>query len=189
MIDHIQGTGISANYGCILAGLKEIPVENISVRNVNLTFDGGGKAEDSFRDIPENEPNYPNGRIFGVLPSYGFYIRHARNITLQDLHLRFLEEDERPAVICEDVCSLTIDGLMAGASPNTPHLIRLTDIKTATVSRCYPADPVPVFLSVQGELSTGIVLLNNRLKHAQVNLVLAEGVPEASVTEIGTIGE
>jgi polygalacturonase len=187
IIDNFQGTGISPNHGFIIAGLEDIPVENVSVSNLNLTFDGGGKAEDSFRTIPENEQNYPNGRIFGVLPAYGLYIRHARNITLRDMQVRFISEDERPAVCCQDVSRFTINGLMAGASRNAPQHIRLINTKDVTISECTPTDPVPLFLSVEGEDSRGIVLLNNRLKHAQANFNLAEGVSKNSVTEIGTI--
>jgi len=187
IIDNIQGTGISADYGCIIAGLKDIPVENILISNVNLVFDGGGKAKDTFRDIPENEQSYPNGKIFGVLPAYGFYIRHANNITLRDIQLRTTSEDERPAVFCEDVCMLRISGLMAGASLNSPQHIRLLNTKDVTISQCFPKDPVPVFVSVEGEESGGIVLINNRLKNARTNLVLEEGLATNTVTEIGSL--
>jgi len=185
--ENIQGTGISADYGCIIAGLKDIPIENILISNVNLAFEGGGKAKDSFREIPENEQSYPNGRIFGVLPAYGFYIRHAENVVLSDIQLRFTSEDERPAVFCEDVSMLRISGLMAGASLNSPQQIRLINTKDAIISQCFPIDPVPVFLTVEGEDTRGIVLLNNRLKNAQTNLILEEGLTNTTVTEIGTI--
>ncbi len=187
IIENIQGTGISSNYGCIIAGLKDIPVENILISNVNLAFEGGGKAQDSFRKIPEQEQSYPNGKIFGVLPAYGFYIRHAKNITLSDLHMRFTSEDERPAVFCEDISMLKITGLLAAASLNSPQHIQLINTEDAIISQCYPKDPVPVFLSIKGENSRGIVLLNNRLSNAQINLVLEESLANTTVTEIGTI--
>jgi polygalacturonase len=187
IIENIQGTGISSAYGCIIAGLKDIPAENILVTNVNLTFEGGGKAGDSFRNIPEEEQSYPNGRIFGVLPAYGFFIRHARNITLDEVQLRLTSEDERPALFCEDTGMLTINRLTAGASPHSPQQIRLINTKNAVISQCYPENPVPVFLSVEGKHSNGIVLLNNRLKNAQTSLVLDEGLAVSAVKELGTI--
>ena len=187
IIENIQGTGISSNYGCIIAGLKDIPVENILMSNVNLAFEGGGKAQDSFRKIPEQEQSYPNGKIFGVLPAYGFYIRHARNITLSDLHMRLTSEEERPALFCDNITMLSISGLMAGASLNSPQQIRLINTEDAIISQCFPKYPVPVFVSVEGEDSKGIVLLNNRLKNAQTNLLLEEGLSNTTVTEIGTI--
>jgi polygalacturonase len=187
IIENIQGTGISSDHGCIIAGLKDIPVENIFVSNVNLTFDGGGKAEDTFREIAEAEQNYPNGKIFGVLPAYGFYIRHAKNLVLSDIQLGFTREDERPAIFCEDVSRLTISGMSAGASLHSPGQILLINTDDVTISQCYPKDPVPVFLSVMGKDSRGIVLLNNRLKNAKTNIMLEEGLANTRVTEIGTI--
>lgn len=186
IIENIQGTGISSNFGCIIAGLKDIPIENITLNNVTLVFDGGGKAKDSFREIPENEQSYPNGKIFGVLPAYGFYIRHTSNINLRNVQLRFTSEDERPAIFCEDVRMLKITGLLARASLNSPQHIRLINTEDAIISQCFPKDPLPVFLAVEGEDSRGIVLLNNQLKNAQTNLVLEKGLPETTVTQIGT---
>jgi hypothetical protein len=137
--------------------------------------------------MPEEEQSYPNGHIFGVLPAYGFYIRHADNVILTDVQLRFTDEDERPAIICEDISLLKITGLLAAASLKSPQLIRLINTKDAIISQCYPNDPLPVFLSVQGGDSRGIVLLNNRLKNAETNLVLEKGLANNTGTEIGTI--
>jgi polygalacturonase len=187
IIENIQGTGISSKYGCIIAGLKNIPVENILISNVNLTFNGGGKAEDSFRQIPENEKTYPNGKIFGVLPAFGFYIRHVRNITLKDIQLRLKSEDERPALFCDDIRRLSITALMAESSRNAPQQIRLINTEDVIVSQCFPTQYVPVFVSVEGGDSKGIVLLNNRLEHARTSLELEEGLAKTVVTEIGTI--
>lgn len=189
IIENIQGTGISSDYACIIAGLKDNPVKNILISNINLSFEGGKDAEASFRNIPEEEQSYPNGKIFGVLPAYGFYIRHAENIKLNDVQLRFTQEDERPALIGEDIRRLSISGLMASASKKSPEHIRLINTEDVTISQCFPKDPLPVFLSVEGEHSTGIVLLNNRLGNAQTSLVLEKGLAHTTVTEIGTIDD
>jgi hypothetical protein len=82
---------------------------------------------------------------------------------------------------------LRIKGLLAGASLNSPQQIRLINAEDAIISQCNPKDPVPVFVSVEGEDSRGIVLLNNRLSNSQINLVLEEGLANTTVTEIGTI--
>jgi len=187
MIDNIQGTGISPDHGCIIAGLADIPVENIFVSNVNLTFEGGGKSEDSFREVPENEQNYPNGRIFGILPAYGFYIRHAKNVYLHNVQIKFTREDERPAIFCEDISMLSIKGMVSNGSLNSPQHIRLIDTEDVTISQCFTKDPISVFLSVEGEKSRGIVLLNNRLGNAQNSLVLGKGLSNTTVTEMGNL--
>jgi hypothetical protein len=41
--------------------------------------------------------------MFGVLPAYGFYIRHAKNVELNNIEVSYLKEDQRPAFVLEDV--------------------------------------------------------------------------------------
>ena len=172
IIDNVQGTEISAENGAVIAGLEDIPVENVVLSNINLTFAGGGTEAASWRKIPENEQSYPKGSIFGVLPAYGFYVRHAKNITLSNVQLRFLQEDQRPALIADDVEQLDITGLDAQASLLAPELIRLIDVRAAVISDSRARSPVPVFLSVYGDRSADIVMRNNDTKNAQQRVFL-----------------
>ena len=41
--------------------------------------------------------------MFGVIPAYGFYVRHARGITFDNVVVSFEQPDERPAFILDDV--------------------------------------------------------------------------------------
>lgn len=47
--------------------------------------------------------SYPEPWMFGIVPAKGLYIRHARNITLQNVNFFFEKEDERPLYKEEDV--------------------------------------------------------------------------------------
>ena len=171
IIDNVQGTQ-SAENGVVIAGLQNIPVENVVLSNINLAFEGGGKASTSRREIPENEPAYPKGSMFGPLPAYGFYVRHAKNITLTNVQLRFLQEDKRPALIADDVEQLDITGLDAQASLQAPELIRLIDVRAAVISDSRARSPVSVFLSVYGDQSASVVMRNNNTKNAQQRVFL-----------------
>ena len=172
VVRNVQGTRICAEYGNIVAGIKETPVENVLLENINLTFEGGGKAAESRREIPENEQEYPNGLIFGNLPAYGFYIRHAKNVTLDNVQLRFLQEDERPALIADDVALLEIKGLKAQASRQSPELIRLIQVKNAAITKSRSLSPLPVFLSVYGDQSADIIVRDNLLENVQQEVFL-----------------
>jgi len=167
IIDNIQGTGISSEYGCSISGIPDMPVENIILSNINLRFEGGGKTEDSFRSIPENTKGYPSGKTFGTLPAYGFFIRHAKNITLENLRLTFNQDDQRPALLCDDVEQLDINSLKASGTLETTELIRLIDTKDAIITGVRPTDPIPLFLSLYGEKTKNIVLQNNQLQNVQ----------------------
>jgi len=187
MIENIQGTRISADYGCSVTGIPNHRVENIILQNINLEFEGGGTAEESYREIPEREKSYPSGRLFGRIPAYGFFIRHANNVTLKDISLIFDKEEERPAVICDDVNKLNIKALKATGTNNTPELIRLVNTSDAVISECRPVSDIPLFLSVSGDKSNNIVLMNNLLKNAKQNTAFKNGAKELILDESGTI--
>jgi len=67
-----------------------------------------GQKELVERVVPENEKKYPEHSMFGQLPAYGLYIRHARNITLEGLQISYKLPEFRPALYCEDVDGLEL---------------------------------------------------------------------------------
>jgi polygalacturonase len=70
VVNNIVATEVSS-VGCSITGLPGHPVENVSLSNVKLTFEGGGTREDASREIPEKAASYPESTMFGTLPAYG----------------------------------------------------------------------------------------------------------------------
>lgn len=163
IIEKIQGTGISSEYGCSITGIENAPVENITLQNINLRFSGGGKKEDSLRQIPKREKAYPSGKMFGILPAYGFFVRHAKNIKFKNVQLDFLEKDNRSALFCVDVNGLEISGLRANGTMQTPGLIRLLNTREVFVTACRSVSPISVLLAIHGERASDIVMGKNLL--------------------------
>jgi polygalacturonase len=186
-IGNIQGTRISAENGCIIAGIENFPVENVVLQNINLDFEGGKKVEDSYREIPDNETAYPNGKIFGVLPAYGLYIRHAKGVILENIRFGLITEDQRPAILIDNTEQLDINDLRAAGSPNSPELIRLINSRDIMIRESQPLTQIPLFLSVYGEKSSGIILQNNILKKAAQKVNLAAEAMREIITEKGNI--
>ena len=53
--------------------------------------------------VPEGEGTYPGCRLFGcALPAYGFYLRHADRITLEDVSISPTDADVRKEIFAED---------------------------------------------------------------------------------------
>ena len=52
---------------------------------------------------PEREKEYPEPSMFGMLPAYGFFIRHATGIELNNVDLSYMKEDRRPAFVLDQV--------------------------------------------------------------------------------------
>ena len=88
-----------------IIGLPERKIEDIEFENVDITFPGGGTEETARRrDVPELGNWKPEFFSFnGDLPAYGFYVRHAKGMTLDNVKLRFKKEERRPPIICDDV--------------------------------------------------------------------------------------
>jgi polygalacturonase len=101
-------TGIEAaragNTGCAIAGLPGHDIERVTLENIRLVFDGGGKRRTT--EVPEVPEKYPEYKMFGELPAYGFYCRHVRGLRLRNIELSTVKPDERPPMIFEDVKEL-----------------------------------------------------------------------------------
>jgi len=99
-ISNVIATGASMN-GCPFSGIPGHPLENIALSNIRIHFAGGGPAD--IKDVPEAEDQYPECGMFGTLPAYGFFIRHAKNVRLRDVELTCDTPDPRPPIIAVDV--------------------------------------------------------------------------------------
>jgi polygalacturonase len=113
IISNVQATHVG-NTGCAIAGLPDFPVENVALHNIHLTFRGGGTQELLKREIPENPTGYPEHEMFGMLPAFGFYCRHVRNIRFDEVELDYNGTESRPAMVCDDVSRLELQNVKAG---------------------------------------------------------------------------
>lgn len=152
--------------GCSISGLIGYPVENISLSNIQITYSGGGQASDAIKTVPELEDSYPESVMFGSLPSYGFYIRHAKNLSFNNINLKFGESDERPSMICDDVEELSLNGYRASSGLQSKAFIIMKNTREAVIQNSKSYSPVSTFLLVQGEGSNNIGLTGNDLRNA-----------------------
>ncbi|MBQ8060630.1 MAG: glycoside hydrolase [Bacteroidales bacterium] len=102
-----------------IVGIPGMPVENIVLKNVEIIYPGGGNKLYAFRgtsdeeldSIPEMIDIYPEFSQFKELPAWGLFIRHAKGITLDNVHFVAGNKDYRPAVVADDVQGLEIKNL------------------------------------------------------------------------------
>ncbi len=181
-ISNVQAVGITESNDFI-CGIPGHPVTDVTLRNVRVTYRGGGSRRDTERTIPEHEARYPKKRMFGTLPSYGLFIRHARNVVLDDLDLRFEEADERPAIFAEDVTELNIRGLRAMSGPRTPAIIWLRQAHDVWLRETRLVGEAEAFVRVEGRSSGGIRLIDNAVRGAR-KLVEVSGGARATAVEL-----
>lgn len=92
-----------------IVGLPGHPVKDVTLENIEITY--GGRADkniafiplNKITEIPENEAGYPEFSMWGELPAWGFYLRHAEGIKMKNVTINYREADFRPAFVFDDV--------------------------------------------------------------------------------------
>lgn len=97
--------------GCSITGIPGFEVQNITLRDINVSFEGGGAERSVIDEVPENESDYPEYKMFGKLPAYGIYTRHVRDISLYNVRLDYDKEEHRAALLFDDVEGLVLSDL------------------------------------------------------------------------------
>ena len=112
MISNIQATN-AGPVGCSITGLPLYPAGNISLRDIRINFTGGGTSDLVSRKIDEFPDKYPEYRMFGMLPAYGFYCRHVTGLSMDNIELSYNNTDYRPPLYFQDVNGATISDIKA----------------------------------------------------------------------------
>ena len=85
-----------------ICGLKESPLENISLRNVVLKLDGGVKEYN--REVPDEAQDYPEVYVYGrILPAKGIYFRDVNGLTLDNVTVQTNRKDTRSDFVFDRV--------------------------------------------------------------------------------------
>ena len=112
-ISNLVAYNADSRYASIISGLPEAAIEDVTLSNIRIYYHGGGTKEQAALNPPEKETNYPEPSMFGDIPAYGFFIRHARNIRLDNIELSFMQSDARPAFFLQDVAGADFSRLRA----------------------------------------------------------------------------
>jgi hypothetical protein len=92
-----------------IVGMPDAPIEKVALNGVEIHYPGGGDPNvarvglDELEKVPELPVNYPEFSMFRELPAWGFYVRHAKSITLENVILVCDREDYRRAIVLDDV--------------------------------------------------------------------------------------
>jgi len=164
ILSDIQATNVG-NIGCSITGLPGYPVKNIMLSNIRLTFEGGGTKESVTREIPEIPEKYPEYRMFGMLPAYGFYCRHAENLVFKDVDVAFTTPDARSAMVFEDIADLELHRIKA-MTDHAPEL-QFRDVRNSMIQSCRAPLGTELFLSISGLNNRNISLIGNDLSEAK----------------------
>ena len=173
--------------GCSIVGLPGHPVENVSLSNVTIRSEGGGKSKWALAAIKENAKGYPEATMFGKLPAHGLYCRHVRGLTLTDVRLQTDEPDGRHSLVLDDVQDANISGLSCSHATIAPSVVRMVQARNVLVRGCRPEAADGVFLRLEGRDTAGIALIGNDLSRVGKVAEYGEGVDPAVLRSAGNV--
>lgn len=117
MVDSSEITGAPAKTcGFQITGMPDHAIENISFSDIRAIFPGGGTADDAKTVLRELTPDvlatrWPEYSSFGgTVPSFGFYARHVKGLTLRNVDVSTKDADARPPVVFVNVSGEKISG-------------------------------------------------------------------------------
>lgn len=183
-ISNVIATGAQKN-GCSITGIPGQEVENVSLSNIRIEFEGGGTKENYQRTVPEKEKSYPEFDMFNDLPAYGFYVRHARNIRFSDIQMVTKNEDMRPALYLDDVYDSEFDGLKVSSSAGSECAVCLQNSNRIQISASQNTGSAESFLCLKGAENSGVILSNNIISN--VKKLFTPETASGVVKEFGNI--
>lgn len=136
MISNITAYRAQA-FGSSITGIPDHPVKNITMENVRIYYSGGGSKEEGSKLVDDRVKSYPEATMFGNLPAFGLYIRHAENINLSNIEFYLEEKDERSPIILDDVKQGKFTGIRSDISEDVAF------IKGINVMDIYLQNPWP----------------------------------------------
>jgi polygalacturonase len=128
IISNVNIYNADPNYTCTLSGIPGHDIEDIRLSNIHIYYKGGITDKQIERQVPEQENKYPEPGMFGPPPAYGFFIRHAKNIEMDNVQISLTNPDNRPALRMDDVKGVYLNRVKA-ADFNNGGLSILKQVK------------------------------------------------------------
>jgi len=162
-------------FGSIISGIPRHDVEDIKLSNIRILYHGGLTLDQVAKqpkdlvnnfffkapsgvvpprepfDTPELEKHYPEPSMFGMLPAYGFFIRHAKGVELNNVEVGFMEEDRRPAFVLDQVNGVEFQHVKAQKATGVSTIV-LKSVENFTTRGCTPRPDTQVSKAERREM-------------------------------------
>jgi polygalacturonase len=125
LISNLTVYNADSHFSSMIVGIPGHDIEDVKLSNIRIYYrpiDSPAVKIQKF--VAEYIHDYPEPQRFGVMPSYGFFIRHARNIEMNNVEVSFMGTEARPAVILEDVKQIRFNNFRAQTAANVPVIIQ-----------------------------------------------------------------
>ncbi len=124
MISNVTVYNADAHFASIISGVPGNMIEDVSLNNIRIWY---RPMDSSFAKIPsvvpENEKGYPEPAKMGIMPAYGFFIRHVKGIKMNNVEVGYMGKEIRPAIIMDDVKDADLFRIKAQTVPGTKSIV------------------------------------------------------------------
>ena len=206
---------LNASWTSSITGIPGYCPEGITLSNVQLEYTSGGPIAARRSPVPEHERKYPTANMFGALPAYGLYCRHAKDLVLSNVRLQcadrfvrlplsdkkrndnpywqtpealpddFKGDDAGTALVSEDVNGLDIEALQARASPKGEPVLQFIDVRSAFIHGSRAPENTDVYLDVHGKQTDRITMTGNALQKVRKGVRRSSEVRKGAVRSVG----
>ena len=114
----------------LISGVPDGVIDGITLRDIWVEHRGGADQSVADAKLKENLNGYPENRMYGnTNPANGLYIRHAKNVIVDNYRVSLLKSDARPAVVMDDVQNAEIGNVTTTDPDLDKPLFRLVDCR------------------------------------------------------------
>ena len=123
-----------------ISGIPGHKVSDITLENIEIAYTGNAREYiafsniDSLQNIPEKIGDYPEFSMFGELPAWGFYVRHADGVKMKNVKLSSIGPEFRTACVFDDMDGLELDGVKITRAAALP-VILLNKVERSSFQR------------------------------------------------------
>ncbi len=188
-VRHVSFSHISAFHakstGCSITGVPDHPVTDITLEDVHLQFAGASKESASAR-LPELEDQYPEATMWKDLPSYGFFVRHVRDLRMTDVELSLDSADSRPAMVLSDVTDARLVNVRMGVFPEAGSAFTLERVSRFLLTQSAFQGSASAVIQLVGRENQDISVIENDLR-AFEGLCMPARAAEMIITGSGNV--
>jgi polygalacturonase len=124
MISNISVYNADAHFASIISGVPGKVIEDIQLNNIRIWYRPMDSAVSKIPAVvPENEKGYPEPAKMGIMPAYGFFIRHVKGIRMSNVEVGYSGTETRPAMIMDDVKDADLFRIKAQPVPGKKSII------------------------------------------------------------------
>ena len=129
-----------------IVGLPGHRISDVVLKNINISTAGGGRREiaevpiEKLAAIPERADRYPEFSMFGELPAWGFYVRHAEGITFENIALSATAPDFRSPFVFDDAENILLKNMRIAPTGEAPVIVQ-REVKNLRLQNTEPSAP------------------------------------------------